>query len=231
MSIPVTWTDIAVRLALTLLAGGLIGFNRGGHGRPAGLRTNLLVCLAASIAMILANLILEAPGGEHDPTLRMDVMRMPLGILSGMGFIGAGAILRRGDAVLGVTTAATLWFVTVVGLCFGAGLLGLGIAALGIGLVVLWGLKVAESCMKQERRATLLVRTAAAGIPDAEIRARLAAADLRIVSTARSYVGEAACTFTYEVRWNARDLEPTPPVVDELATLGGISELQWRPRG
>ena len=68
----------------------------------------------------------------------MDLMRLPLGILSGMGFIGAGAIFRRGDAVVGVTTAATLWFVTVMGLCFGAGQLPLGAAMLAVGLGVLW---------------------------------------------------------------------------------------------
>lgn len=229
MSIPVTWVDVAIRLALTLLAGGLIGLNRGGHGRPAGLRTNILVCLAASVAMIMANLILASPGGESDPTLRMDVMRMPLGILSGMGFIGAGAILRRGDAILGVTTAATLWFVTVVGLCFGAGLLGLGAAALVLGLFVLWGLKLAENRMVQERQATLTVRTESGAIPDGEIRARLAAERMRVVSTSRSYVGDSACTFTYDVRWNARDVEPPPAVVDQLAVLGGIAALQWRP--
>lgn len=113
------WNEIALRLTLTVIAGGLIGLNRGEHGRPAGLRTTLLVCLAASVAMIQTNLLIRTLGKTPDSFVVMDVMRLPLGILSGMGFIGAGAIVRRDNMVLGVTTAATLWFVTVIGLCFG----------------------------------------------------------------------------------------------------------------
>ena len=74
----------------------------------------------------------------------LDLMRLPLGILSGMGFIGGGVILKRGDMVVGVTTAATLWFVTVLGLCFGGGQTVLGSVVLVIGLIVLWGLKWLE---------------------------------------------------------------------------------------
>jgi len=118
MPIHLGWSDIAARLALTILAGTLIGINRTERGRPAGLRTTLLVCLAASVAMIQANLLMATAGKTGDSFVTLDLMRLPLGILSGMGFIRAGAIVRRGNLVLGITTAATLWFVTVIGLCF-----------------------------------------------------------------------------------------------------------------
>ena len=71
--------------------------------------------------MIQTNLLLATAGKSADSFVVLDLMRLPLGILTGMGFIGGGAILRRDGFVLGVTTAATLWFVTVIGLCFGAG--------------------------------------------------------------------------------------------------------------
>ena len=71
-------------------------------------------------------------------------MRLPLGILSDMGFIGAGAIVRRDNLVRGVTTAATLWFAAVMGLCFGGGQLSLGLAALALAIFVLWPLKWVE---------------------------------------------------------------------------------------
>src|ERR1700722_3313613 len=106
MPLTLTWQDIALRLALSLAAGGLIGLNRGEHGRPAGLRTTILVCLAASAAMIQANLLLNMPGRTSDSFIALDLMRLPLGILSGIGFIGAGAIIRQGDRVKGITTAA-----------------------------------------------------------------------------------------------------------------------------
>jgi putative Mg2+ transporter-C (MgtC) family protein len=140
MSPHVGWPELALRLALTLIACGLIGFDRSEHGKPAGLRTTILVGLAAAIAMMQTNLLLPTGGKEPDSFAQFDVMRLPLGILTGVGFIGGGAILRRGNLVLGVTTAATLWFVTVIGLCFGGGQLALGAAATAIGLLVLWGL-------------------------------------------------------------------------------------------
>src|ERR1700727_806205 len=121
MPLTIDWSQIAGRLFFTLLAGVLIGWNRGETGHPAGLRTTLLVCLAASIAMIEANLLLDTRGKPPDSFAVLDLAPFPLGILSGIGFIGAGAIMHRGNLVDGVTTAATLWFVTMIGLCFGGG--------------------------------------------------------------------------------------------------------------
>ena len=126
MPINLDWQHVLLRLLLTVTAGLVIGFNRGEHGRPAGMRTTLLVGLAASLSMIQANLLLNSVGKTQDSFVVLDLMRLPLGILSGMGFIGAGAILRKDNLVLGVTTAATLWFTTMMGLCFGGGQLGFG---------------------------------------------------------------------------------------------------------
>src|SRR6202789_4716973 len=119
MPVTLEWQQIALRLILTVVAGLIIGFNRGEQRRPAGMRTTLLVCLAASLSMIQANLLMNSVGKAHDSFVVLDLMRLPLGILSGMGFIGAGAILRKENMVLGVTTAATLWMVPSPGLCFG----------------------------------------------------------------------------------------------------------------
>jgi putative Mg2+ transporter-C (MgtC) family protein len=83
------WPDIAIRLALTIVAGMLIGYNRTEYGKAAGLRTTLLVCLAASVAMIQVNLLLPTAGRPLDSFVMNDLMRFPLGILTGVGFIGA----------------------------------------------------------------------------------------------------------------------------------------------
>src|ERR1700761_7044021 len=105
MPLIVHWPDIALRLALALIAGFFIGFNRGERGRPAGMRTTILVCLAGCFAMILANILLNTNGMPAVSFVKFDPMRLPLGILSGIGFIGGGAILRRDNMVVGVTTA------------------------------------------------------------------------------------------------------------------------------
>src|ERR1700749_4874809 len=117
MPLTLTWSDIATRLVITIVAAVLIGYDRTEHGKAAGLRTTVLVCLAASVAMIQVNLLLPMAGKPAGSFITNDLMRLPLGILTGVGFIGGGAIIKRDDIVVGVTTAATLWAVTVIGLC------------------------------------------------------------------------------------------------------------------
>ena len=89
MPFTLTWSDVALRLACTLLAGILVGADRDERGKAAGIRTNVLVCLAASLSMILANAMLGTAGKNASSFSVLDLMRLPLGILSGMGFIGA----------------------------------------------------------------------------------------------------------------------------------------------
>ena len=159
MPLHVTWQDIAVRLFLTMIAGAMVGFNRGVRGHAAGLRTTILVSLAASVAMIQTNVLLSMSGKTSGSFAVMDLMRLPLGILTGVGFIGGGTILRRGDLVTGVTTAATLWVMTVIGLCLGGGQIGLGLAATGLTLLTLWVLKLLDILIPRENRALLVVKT------------------------------------------------------------------------
>jgi len=95
MPLTLTWQEIALRLALSVVAGTLIGLDRGEHGRPAGLRTTLLVCLAAAVAMIQANLLLATTGKTSDSFISLDLMRLPLGILTYESFRGQLGTPRR----------------------------------------------------------------------------------------------------------------------------------------
>ena len=164
-----TWYDIALRLILTVIAGGVIGFNRGVQGHAAGLRTTILVGLAGSVAMIQANILLSVDGRAPDSFGTMDPLRLSLGILTGVGFIGGGAILRRGDLVTGVTTAATLWVMTVIGLCFGGGQLILGAAATGLAFVTLWGLTILDARIPRDHRGVLVIRVDPASFSPADL--------------------------------------------------------------
>lgn len=152
-----TWPDIAIRLVLTMAAGGIIGLDRSAQGHAAGFRTTILVGLAASVAMIQANILLSASGKTPASFTEMDVMRLPLGILTGVGFIGAGTIFKKGDLITGVTTAATLWLITVIGLCLGGGQLVLGVAATALAVMTLWALKWVDYVVPREHRARLVV--------------------------------------------------------------------------
>src|SRR5205814_819820 len=156
-----------------------------------------------------------------------DVMRLPLGILTGMGFIGAGAILKRDETVQGLTTAATLWFVTVIGICFGAGLLALGIAASGLGIVTLSGLKWLGQRLPRFRRATLTVVIAPGG-PDFEVITKTID-DARVALRSWTWSAESDQRFlVLRVLWRDRGADPRlPRSVNALVGRPGVVELRW----
>jgi putative Mg2+ transporter-C (MgtC) family protein len=110
-----TLIETVLKLALAIALGGLIGIEREASQKPAGLRTNILVCVGSAMMMILSDLILRRGGGQGEQT------RMAAAIITGMGFIGAGTIIQARGMVHGLTTASTLWVVAGLGLVIGAG--------------------------------------------------------------------------------------------------------------
>jgi putative Mg2+ transporter-C (MgtC) family protein len=229
MPTTIGWPDIALRLVLTIVAGAAIGLNRGEHGHPAGLRTTILVCLAGSLSMIAANLMLDTRGRPSDAFSVLDLMRLPLGILSGMGFIGAGTIIRRGDLVEGVTTAATLWFVTMLGICIGGGMLVLGMVSLAIGYATLSGLKAVEAWLAIEKRAAVELTVDR----DADLEGLLAGLAQHgctiIERGASSARDERTRQLKYEIRWRGLDKDPGPAeFLRRLPAAPGVVALSWR---
>ncbi|HSU06321.1 MAG TPA: MgtC/SapB family protein [Acetobacteraceae bacterium] len=212
-----TWQDVAIRLALTVVAGAIIGFNRSVRGHAAGLRTTILVGLAAAVAMIQANILLSVGGKTSDSFGVMDLMRLPLGILTGVGFIGGGAILRRGDLVTGVTTAATLWVMTVIGLCFGGGQLGLGAAATLLAVVTIWALWWVDIRIPRERRAMLAIMSESATVAAPEINGLIAPLGYAARFRRESRGSDQRRTVWFEISWTRP--ERTGPPLELLALL------------
>jgi putative Mg2+ transporter-C (MgtC) family protein len=123
-----TTLEMALRLLLATFLGGIIGFQREKSGKEAGLRTNMLICLGSALLTVIS--IYAFPGA--DPS------RIAAGIATGIGFIGAGVILHRsGGAVIGLTSAATIWVVAAIGMASGAGLYIIAPVATVLVLVVL----------------------------------------------------------------------------------------------
>jgi len=232
MPVTLQWQDIALRLALAFLCSAIIGFDRGERGRPAGLRTTILMSIAACVAMLQANLLMNTVGKASDSFIVLDLMRMPLGILSGVGFIGAGAILKRDSLVRGVTTAATMWFVTVMGLCFGGGQLKLGLAAFAIALLTLTCLKWFEDAFPKWHLASLHLTLSTDLLSENDLRAALRSANMKISSWAVDYLNpERRRKISCELRWKPKDaalLAETPGVIDSLAHHAGVAELEWK---
>jgi len=228
-----SWPDIALRLVLAALAGMAVGYNREARSQAAGLRTTTLVCVSACLSMVLANLLLQAAGPDPRPFIRMDVMRLPLGVLTGIGFIGAGAIVRRGDAVIGVATAATLWFMTLVGLTLGAGQLGLGCVVTLAGLGLLWALEWADHNIRREFRASLVIWAEPDRLAEAELREVLGAAGQTIVAWAITYRdGGETYEARAEIEWRGRthDRSRPPAFLPGLATRPGVRQVDWTPQ-
>jgi putative Mg2+ transporter-C (MgtC) family protein len=115
------WLNILTHLLVATLAGGLIGLERSYHGRPAGFRTHILVCVASSLLMLVTMYQAKWFTGVPLDTVRVDPTRMAQGIMTGIGFLGAGVIVREGLTVRGLTTAASIWVTAALGILAGVG--------------------------------------------------------------------------------------------------------------
>ena len=123
-----------VRLVAATAAGGLIGIERSYHGRPAGFRTHTLVAVASSLLMLINVFPEQLLKDAQLEVIRVDPTRMAQGIMTGIGFLGAGVIVKEGLTVRGLTTAASIWTTAAIGIVIGMGLFFA--AAIGVGIVV-----------------------------------------------------------------------------------------------
>jgi putative Mg2+ transporter-C (MgtC) family protein len=232
MPLTLTWEQIALRILLAAIASLLIGLNRDEKGHPAGMRTTMLVCLAACLAQLQANILLPTAGKTSSSFVQLDFERLPLGILSGIGFIGAGVIVKRdNNLVTGVTTAATIWFVSVLGLLFGAGQLILGCAATLLAIVVLWLLKYVEELIPREHRGSLCLTLDADAPPEDELRELILKAGCSFERWNPTYnPASTLAALDCIVRW--RELPSrsphTPAAVSNLRTVHGVRSLTWK---
>lgn len=135
--------EIILKLLLGTLLGGIIGFERQTHGRAAGFRTQLLVCVACVLLMIISENY-YVKGSLTPQFMRIDPTRIAAGAMTGVGFLGAGVILKTGLSIQGLTTAACIWIVSAIGLAIGAGQYLAGISGFAITFFSLWGLRIME---------------------------------------------------------------------------------------
>ncbi|HJU69872.1 MAG TPA: MgtC/SapB family protein [Gemmatimonadaceae bacterium] len=138
--------DLLGRLALAVLLGGIVGVERELSGKPAGLRTNILICLGSALLMDLSITIGQAEGRLGDPA------RIAAQVVTGVGFLGAGTIMQARGEVVGLTTAATIWVVAAIGLAVGAGHRAEAVAAALLVTLVLTALGWLERWMLSFRR-------------------------------------------------------------------------------
>jgi putative Mg2+ transporter-C (MgtC) family protein len=153
------WTTEAfVRLCLAAILGGVIGLERELRGRPAGFRTNLLVCMGSALVMLVSMKLVEMHFVSGGANINVDPGRIAYGVMMGIGFLGAGAILKHEESVHGLTTGAGLWCVAALGLAVGMGLYILALLSAALVLVALGMLNYAEAHFPRRRFKKIKVR-------------------------------------------------------------------------
>jgi putative Mg2+ transporter-C (MgtC) family protein len=152
--------NFIIRLVVASVLGGIIGFERDIHGRAAGLRTNLLISLGAAVFMLISESIAESYSLRMgDSFSRADPGRIAAQVVTGIGFLGAGAIIKYGFSIRGLTTAACIWISAGIGMSSGAGYFELAIVTTAIGLLCLIFLNIVEKKYAKASYRVLEVET------------------------------------------------------------------------
>ena len=227
---PLPIWEMFVRILMAFVAGFIIGWERESHGRPAGLRTTILACVASAVAMVVSEILFiesaaQASGGNWRP----DPARLGAGILTGIGFLGAGTILRHANMIRGVTTAASLWFVTVIGLAFGSGLFALGFIGVGMAMLTLFVLPAFEKHIPVDLHATLSVTTELEAITADALAKRIEDFGPVIKSMRQSYDLESKHQhFICELKLKkARVPDLSNRILADLKLSPGVLRLRW----
>jgi putative Mg2+ transporter-C (MgtC) family protein len=158
------YLEIVFRIIAALFAGGLIGLERSHRGRPAGFRTHALVCLASCLLMLVT--VYESHWFPRDSAGRviLDPTRMAQGIMTGIGFVGAGAIMKEGFTVRGLTTAASIWITAAIGILTGIGFYFAAVIGTVLVLGTLSTFRWIEARLPTETYAIFMVRFARAAV-------------------------------------------------------------------
>jgi putative Mg2+ transporter-C (MgtC) family protein len=223
------YAEILMRLAVAVLAGGLIGFERSFHGRPAGFRTHTLVSLSSALLMVAA--VYESLWFTAAPleTLRVDPTRMAQGIMTGIGFLGAGVILKAGFSVRGLTTAASIWTTAAIGILAGIGFYLETAAGVVLTLGALAGFRWIESRMPRRYFAHLTVHYARGEEPNwAELHRLVSQHGFSIANVAYR-LKEDDRLFSYSMALRARESAAARRLAETLLAQAAVKGFEIEP--
>ena len=210
--------DLSIRLVVAALLGALIGVEREIHGHPAGMRTHLLVALGSAIFTVLSIYGFAGTTG----TTPLDPSRVAAQIVSGIGFLGAGAIIKDGASIRGLTTAASLWATAAIGLAAGTGEYILGLTGTVIVAFSLWPLnRIAERLHSADRMSIRLQMVVQRLEALGEISVALASHRLEILGVQTERLDTDGYTVSFEVRQR-----PGASLVNAIEEIGRIAGVQ-----
>lgn len=227
------WDDLQILLALAsaLVAGSLIGLERSYHGRPAGFRTHALVCLASALLMLVAVYHWRWFVGTPLEMIRTDPTRMAQGIMTGIGFLGAGVIFKEGLTVRGLTTAASIWITAALGISYGAGFYLPAVAGTVATLGVLAGFRWFEARMPVQLFAHFHLRFARDRAPSADAVRELLAEHDFTTSALSHRLTDAGTMFEYQAMIQTGDWSNAERLSVALLARADVAGFDILPAG
>lgn len=219
--------DFVWPIAGCVAAGALIGFERQYRGAPAGFRTHILVALTSGLLMLAAVHQVRWLSDTPQEIIRIDPVRMAHGILTGIGFLGAGVIFREGFTVRGLTTAASLWITSALGTLYGIGFYGLALGGTVATVLVLAAVTLTETRLPQRAYLDLRVRyRRSAGVTEGRFRAVLAEQGLKPMAVS-SIIEED--TLAFEATLLSRGAPPTEALTTAFAADPAVRGFKISP--
>lgn len=228
---PQEYFDIALKLGCALGAGSLIGLERTFHGRPAGFRTHALVCVASALLMLVTTYQWEWLVGAPREIIRTDPTRMAQGIMTGIGFLGAGVIFKEGLTVRGLTTAASIWMTASLGILYGIGMYYAAVLATLITIGILAVFRWFEDKMPGQFHAYHFLRFPKDKTPrEEEVRQLLNKHGFSIANLSYRLV-EGGTVFEYRTVIRSTNKANAGELAEELRKMENILEFQISPMG
>lgn len=231
MTISGDYLEMSFRLVVALGAGAIVGLERSYRGRPAGFRTHALVCTASSLLMLVTVYESLWFSGANSARTVLDPTRMSQGIMTGIGFLGAGVIVKEGLSVRGLTTAASIWMTASIGILIGIGFyFPAGIATvLTLGTLSLF--RWIESKMPSEFYANFLVRFPREQVmPETDLRRLIAEHGFDVANFSYRIAGQGR-DFEYQMVLRTLHAANTQKLSARLAAEPSVTEFRIAPAG
>jgi putative Mg2+ transporter-C (MgtC) family protein len=223
--------EIVFRIIAALVAGSLIGVERSHRGRPAGFRTHAIVCMASSLLMLVT--VYESHWFPRDSAARviLDPTRMAQGIMTGIGFVGAGAIIKEGFTVRGLTTAASIWITAAIGILTGVGFYFAALVGTILVLGTLSTFRWIEARLPTESYAIFMVRFRRdSSMSEPALRELIQATGFSLHNLSYRLHGELG-QFEYRMVLRTLDVANSRALSDKLSADPAVLEFRIAPTG
>ncbi len=219
-----TWSEISLRLVLAAIFGAVIGVERERKDWSAGMRTHMMVCMGSALIMLVSSFgFSDTIGGEH---VSLDPSRVAAQIVSGIGFIGAGAILfLKPTTILGLTTASGLWTVAGIGMATGGGMYFAASATTALAILILWGLQPLQKKFSPKFQQKSLTITAKSDVNPKKIIDQLL--EDETLDFANFTISREPEELIIELKLEKSDNPILAQIVERLHTDSTIKKISW----